>query len=490
MLRRKSNKNNKSKNTLRNPILKGNFQFLENIEIKSLIGVNNNLNNLLNLKIENENFINKNLLQLFLNKKLKYMDVDDFITKITTITHEKISNDYGWGNIVNYDQNRIINPQIIILTNKGKLFTFGNNIYQPNKNLNNNVLNNYRVFNNNYNNNLNNINLPITPLDLFLGNKKITEKIIDIISGISHCIILTENGNIYKLIAKKSQSTCSLYLKNILNVKKIVCGINFTIILTNDNNVYYDEHKVYDPPFGNLEKNNDELIDVTCGAHHVLFLTKKGKLFRFLSNKNGQSGSDLVEYFYKINEWPREQFPFLEKIIQTACGYNHTMLLTERGRVFVCGGNENGQLGIGIKCISKYELTLVSNFKKINFTTNNFYHATTLNGNEKIIGIYANFDQSIFVTNFGNIFGCGKKLNNYNNNNYNDDKKEEEFIMNEPTQWNISAYRPDSSIYLFIYSFANLIIILTRQKIDNLFILENFKKRLIDSKLNDITIFI
>ncbi|KAL9647739.1 hypothetical protein ABK040_015227 [Willaertia magna] len=329
------------------------FQFLKNIEINSLIGINNlNNKNLLNKKIENENLINNCLLQLFLNKKLKYMDIDECVTKIATITQERNGFDFGmFGNNINYDRDNTINPQIIFLTNKGKLFTFGNDIYQNNQlnnNQQNNTLQSIKTLTNKNNNKLtipsknqlkktnkisdNQNELPIKTL-----NNLISEKIIDIINGVSHCIIVTEKGNIFELTKQGLQLNCKLLLKNITNLKKIVCGMSFTIILTNDNRVFKNTWELYNPTF-NLE-NNDELIEMACGAHHVLFLK---------------------------------------------------------------------------------------------------------------------------------------------------DNKE----MNEPipTQWNISAYRPDSSVYLFIYASINLIIILTRQKIDNTFILENLKHRLIDLKLCDITI--
>jgi alpha-tubulin suppressor-like RCC1 family protein len=44
-----------------------------------------------------------------------------------------------------------------------------------------------------------------------------------------------------------------------------------------------------------------------------------------------------------------------EKVIQISCGYNHSMALTESGRVFSWGNNESGQLGhiLDIEIVNK-----------------------------------------------------------------------------------------------------------------------------------------
>lgn len=33
------------------------------------------------------------------------------------------------------------------------------------------------------------------------------------------------------------------------------------------------------------------------------------------------------------------------ELIQAACGYSHTLLLTKDGKVYSCGSNDHGQLG-------------------------------------------------------------------------------------------------------------------------------------------------
>jgi alpha-tubulin suppressor-like RCC1 family protein len=73
-------------------------------------------------------------------------------------------------------------------------------------------------------------------------------------------------------------------------------------------------------------------------------LKSSGDIYGWGSNEYGETGNA------SFCEW--QPLPFKmnylisEKFISIACGAMHSMALTEDGRVFSCGCNEDGQLGM------------------------------------------------------------------------------------------------------------------------------------------------
>ncbi|KAK0142562.1 RCC1-like G exchanging factor-like protein [Merluccius polli] len=91
---------------------------------------------------------------------------------------------------------------------------------------------------------------------------------------------------------------------------------------------------------------------VACGRAHSLVLTEEG-VFSMGNNAYGQCGRTIVEdevysgshIIYKIEG-------FDSKVIQVACGQDHSLFLTETGKVYACGWGADGQTGLGHQRIS------------------------------------------------------------------------------------------------------------------------------------------
>ncbi|GMR31061.1 hypothetical protein PMAYCL1PPCAC_01256, partial [Pristionchus mayeri] len=82
---------------------------------------------------------------------------------------------------------------------------------------------------------------------------------------------------------------------------------------------------------------------IACGAYHSAALTESGELFTWGLNSSGQLGlgSNVIE------NSPR-QVPFQNRFLKAvACGHKSTMVLTESGEVYAWGSNEHGQIGSG-----------------------------------------------------------------------------------------------------------------------------------------------
>ncbi|KFR03236.1 X-linked retinitis pigmentosa GTPase regulator, partial [Opisthocomus hoazin] len=89
---------------------------------------------------------------------------------------------------------------------------------------------------------------------------------------------------------------------------------------------------------------NDKPVLISCGDEHTAIVTGKGKLYMFGSNNWGQLGLGSKNTVSKPT-CVKALKP--EKTKLAVCGRNHTLVYTEKGNVYAAGGNSEGQLGLG-----------------------------------------------------------------------------------------------------------------------------------------------
>ncbi|XP_028404345.1 probable E3 ubiquitin-protein ligase HERC4 [Dendronephthya gigantea] len=83
-----------------------------------------------------------------------------------------------------------------------------------------------------------------------------------------------------------------------------------------------------------------KVVDVACGSQHTVFLTDDGMVYTCGSNDSGQLGHG------KVCRKP-ERIDSIETmtIKQVACGQDFTLALSDKGKVLSWGNNRKGQLG-------------------------------------------------------------------------------------------------------------------------------------------------
>lgn len=80
---------------------------------------------------------------------------------------------------------------------------------------------------------------------------------------------------------------------------------------------------------------------LAAGAEHVCALTKTGNVYVWGSNADGQCGLSKKEHEIK---YPQElKLPY--RVTAVACGYYHTALISDEGRLYTFGNNSDHQLG-------------------------------------------------------------------------------------------------------------------------------------------------
>ncbi|CAG9327791.1 unnamed protein product [Blepharisma stoltei] len=175
-------------------------------------------------------------------------------------------------------------------------------------------------------------------------------------------------------------------------ITMISCGGYHTLAVTDNNEVYAWGSGLYgECGFGEflnatspkqvlmpwIKRNGDnqygEIVQISGGGHHSLVLTSAGYVFSFGFASHGQLG---------LRNTVNQAEPRLVSDLRTkpvkmiAAGWNHSLVLTQRGDVFACGYGFFGQLGLG------------DDESKTIFT-----HVSTL-GSKKVERIYAGGNHS------------------------------------------------------------------------------------------------
>lgn len=186
-------------------------------------------------------------------------------------------------------------------------------------------------------------------------------KIVQLSCGLLHMGAIDNKGNVYLWGAGRSGqlggpaaavNPFPLLNDYIKHAKQIECRNNSTLILTKEGKVYgsgINSFGQLGAGIENYEMSNLTLIlglppikQISLGSRHSAFLTEKGEVYTCGDNVEGQLGrrtdSVINTRPVKINSFPN--------IDQIACGNDYTSFLTNKGEVYVCGNNKGKRLGI------------------------------------------------------------------------------------------------------------------------------------------------
>ncbi|PNT68828.1 hypothetical protein BRADI_3g45740v3 [Brachypodium distachyon] len=135
----------------------------------------------------------------------------------------------------------------------------------------------------------------------------------------------------------------------------VACGWRHTVTVSSSGDLYtygwskygqlghgdFEDHLVPHK----LEALKDRFISQIAGGwRHTMAVAGDGKLYGWGWNKFGQVGvADNVDHCSPV----QVIFPDEQKVAQVACGWRHTLALTENKNVFSWGRGTSGQLGHG-----------------------------------------------------------------------------------------------------------------------------------------------
>jgi len=181
----------------------------------------------------------------------------------------------------------------------------------------------------------------------------------------------------------------------------IACGAGHSLVLMNDGTVY----GCGDNRSGQLGTGNNVTTNlltqmtiptgkiplaIDCGFAYSLVLMNDGTVYGCGDNSIGELGIDTNNGFSK-NELTQMTIPTGKIPAAISAGAEHSLVLMNDGTVYVCGFNNNGQLGTGITAYSIRLLTQMTN-----------------NTGKIPAAISAGAYHSLVLMNDGTVYGCGR----------------------------------------------------------------------------------
>lgn len=197
---------------------------------------------------------------------------------------------------------------------------------------------------------------------------------------------ITENTNSFEQVSHSIDSP----------IVDVICGFHFTCVIDEEGSLYCCGDNNMNQ-LGQFNRENhcqltkvsniSDCVTVACGSEHVFALTSDGSLFCRGSNYSTQLG--LGKAFSNVNSVSSFTRVNISKIVQVACGRKFTIALDEEGKVYACGSNSKGQLGLGDKD-SRDEFTI-----------------TAENVRARAISAKCGSRFSFILTLSGDVFSCG-----------------------------------------------------------------------------------
>lgn len=152
-------------------------------------------------------------------------------------------------------------------------------------------------------------------------------------------------------------------------IVKVACGLYHTVAVTAGGEVYaFGKNDYGQLGLGHarnvkvphlvkisISENDEKIVDVSCGYYHTVVITEKGKLITWGRNDYGQLGIGSKDHKNTPQYVP---LPLSSKIKKTSCGCYHSLILLSNGRVMVFGRNNKGQLGAGARTLPSADLPL------------------------------------------------------------------------------------------------------------------------------------
>lgn len=137
------------------------------------------------------------------------------------------------------------------------------------------------------------------------------------------------------------------------------------------------------------EIRNKPIKQISTGGYHTLFLFETGEIFAIGWNKYGQLGTGDVKLSEELRKVVIPDLPKGSKIVKVKAAGRHSLFLSSCGRVYSCGCNEDGRLGLNnIVDINKPEQIKSLEGKRVIDIDCGFWYSLFATQDNRIYGFY------------------------------------------------------------------------------------------------------
>ena len=241
-------------------------------------------------------------------------------------------------------------------------------------------------------------------------------------NGCEHTMVVTEDGRLYSFgYNYRGQLGHGTTVSELVprpvkglegkRVRLVSCSYYHTVITTDSDEAYsFGRNDFGQLGHGdNTDKKFPQSIDdlkgrrigsLGCGQYHTAMVTALGCVLACGKNDYGQLGVEKGEAHKRMTQVSGALDN--ERVSSLKCGYYHTIVLGERGRVFGFGRNDYGQLGLGT-AMQLHGGSQSSNSHRV--LGPQFIEA--LDG-KNITKIAAGCYHSVFASSNGMVYVCGR----------------------------------------------------------------------------------
>lgn len=182
---------------------------------------------------------------------------------------------------------------------------------------------------------------------------KINEGVRDIYCTPNATFLISNNGSLYSCgynnvgqlgLGHTDNKNAFQKVNNVKNVKCVEGIYNLVFMFDEKGTLYYSgygralnyiDSRAFTAVAFNIKK-------IACGKNHTVVLTDNGKVFGCgENNENGQLGLGVLSTSSVLIELP------IDDVKDISCGYHHTMFIKNNGDLYACGKNYDSQLGLG-----------------------------------------------------------------------------------------------------------------------------------------------
>lgn len=155
--------------------------------------------------------------------------------------------------------------------------------------------------------------------------------------------------------------------------------------------------------------NNKRIVQVSCGYNHTAVITEDDQLYAFGAGQFGKRG-DGERAPLSVGRPTLIPIGIDKKVVQVACGYDHTAAITKDGELYMFGDNRYNQLGMG-ETRDIFSVDIYRQFEEVGETRESVWIPSLIQigyNNKKVVQVSCGYNHTAVLTEDGQLYTFGR----------------------------------------------------------------------------------